>query len=83
MTGPEQSTTRKSFLGDVGVGDIKIVVTIILILDLINQVTNIWDQIVFENYNQRGCVDINAQVIWGLFLALRHYRVILYTQYKY
>ena len=46
MTGPEQSTTRKSFLGDVGVGDIKIVVTIILILDLINQVTNIWDQIV-------------------------------------
>ena len=46
MTGPEQSPTRNSFVGDVGVDDIKIVVTIILILDLINQVTHLWEQIV-------------------------------------
>ena len=46
MTGPEQSPTRKSFVGDVGVDDIKIVVTIILILDMINQVTYLRGQIV-------------------------------------
>ena len=61
--------------GKLRVTNIKIVVTIILILDIINLVTNLW---VVRKWTG---LTLNVQVIWGFFLALRHHKVVLlYTE---
>ena len=76
---PGLSLTRKSFFGEFNVAEIKMAVTIILILDLINQVKS---QSLQKSYGFDWvllfscCWHFCSQVIWGLFLALRHYQVI-------